>query len=292
MSTAPELDIETIKKVLTLIETLCDTNAIDSLNQMKEMCNKITWKESNSDLEFILYLEKSLNQNLESIKLKLDTYKVTLKLKLERLELYLNALKRDKESLKKVLDLIKDFAEYNLMDTCSFIGNLMKNISWKEDNPEYIRNKHGFRSRWIKKPNKLNSDGARINFEMLSHLKHLHNQDDWIQNFLKENFDFFKLSFICLKNKIDIILNDCLTMPINHGQDELYLNGLIRFLAFVNMKECIEKLKAVLNQLNEDGVKLNLKDKIHRFYLGYLLVNIGEITSEMIQPENDKARNI
>ena len=209
MSTAPELDIETIKKVLTLIETLCDTNAIDSLNQMKEMCNKITWKESNSDLEFILYLEKSLNQNLESIKLKLDTYKVTLKLKLERLELYLNALKRDKESLKKVLDLIKDFAEYNLMDTCSFIGNLMKNISWKEDNPEYIRNKHGFRSRWIKKPNKLNSDGARINFEMLSHLKHLNIQDDWIQNFVKENFDFIKSYCNFLSTTLNLYFISC-----------------------------------------------------------------------------------
>jgi hypothetical protein len=282
-STAPELDIEKIKKMIFLIENLNETNAIDSCNQMKELCIAITWKETNFDLELVLYLEKSINHNFESVKLKLDTYKVTLKFKLERLVLYLNALTKDKGALKAVANLIQDFDKYNFIETCSLIGNLTKNISWKEDNPEYIRNKHGFRSRWVKKPNKLNSDGARINFEILSHLNCLHIQEDWIQTFLMENFDYVKLSFNCLKKKIHFILNDCLFATTCSEQDEQCLSGLIRFLAFVHIKECIEKLKAILNKLNEESVNLNLNDKIHRFYLGYLLVNIGEITSEMIQ---------
>ena len=99
-STAPELDIEKIKKIIILIENLNETNVIDSCNQMKELCIAITWKETNLDLELVLYLEKSINQNFESVKLKLDTYKVTLKFKLERLVLYLNALTKDKEALK------------------------------------------------------------------------------------------------------------------------------------------------------------------------------------------------
>ncbi len=282
-STAPELDIEKIKKTIILIENLNETNVIDSCNQMKELCIAITWKETNLDLELVVYLEKSINQNFESVKLKLDTYKVTLKFKLERLVLYLNALTKDKEALKGVVNLIKDFDKYNFIDTCSLIGNLMKNMSWKEDNPEYIRNKHGFRSRWVKKPNKLNSDGARINFEILSYLNCLHTQEDWIQNFLMENFDYVKLSFNCLKKKIHFILNDCSFATTCSEQDEQCFSGLIRFLAFVHLKECIEKLKATLNKLNGESVNLNLNDKIHRFYLGYLLVNIGEITSEMIQ---------
>ena len=192
-STSPELDIQNIKKLIGLIES-------NQNQEIKELVEAITWKEKQ-DLEIITLI----NENPEIVKDKLESYKVVLKLKLEKLELYSSALTKDKNTLNKILNLINELNQDNLIETCSSIGDLFKSISWKEDNPEYIRNKHGFRSRWMKKPNKLNIDGAKINFEILSHLKYIRNQNDWIQDLLKNNFNTIKSAFECLKNKINIV---------------------------------------------------------------------------------------
>ena len=83
-STSPELDIQNIKKLIAFIES-------NQNQEIKELVEAITLKEKQ-DLEII----SCINENPEIVKDKLESYKVVLKLKLEKLELYSSALTKDK----------------------------------------------------------------------------------------------------------------------------------------------------------------------------------------------------
>ena len=56
-----------------------------------------------------------------------------------------------------------------------------------------------------------------------------------------------------------------------------------QLLALAHAKSCLEKLKDILRNLSKQIQSLKLKEKLHRLYLGYDLVNIGETANEIIQ---------
>lgn len=182
------------------------------------------------------------------------------------------------------------------------IGELIHNISWQEDNPNCIRNKHGYRNRYKKKKgdktqkgdNEKNIEGAKINFELLEHLEehagkkmfYLNQQD------LKENL-------VNLKAKISFILEN---KAPSQGHLLLYRDEgfLLRVVAYYRDQKCIDKLIDLLNKIDSEEYRsLDLSNIVHRHWLGNFFVQFGETaksisdfirTEEYFKPEENIIR--
>lgn len=172
------------------------------------------------------------------------------------------------------------------------LGELFKKISWKEDDENAIRNKHGYRNRHKNCGNKLNQQGAKLDFETFSHLSEIKESKAaellWSQqkSLIRRNFDTVreKINFIiATENPKKTIRQEAK----NNQQSTIHLRC---FSAFQYDLICIQRLLSVLTKLDCNYYKnLDLSLKRHRYQLGYLLLMLGETAKELsdfIKPEN------
>lgn len=187
-----------------------------------------------------------------------------------------------------------------LIKSLAQIGNLLSGIAWKEDDETCIRNTHGLRNRHQKKGNKLNTKGAKLDFETLSHLKALA-EDQQACAILLNNKEEINHDLKKLEAKIDYIISaEYLHLSeeqrseasLSRGNlpdsEESDLGMLWRAAAYHHDQQCLHQLIALLTTF-DDIVNEDLNAPLQRYRLGYLLCQLGEYAKELsgfIKPES------
>jgi len=181
------------------------------------------------------------------------------------------------------------------------IGQLIHDISWKEDNHNCIRNKHGYRNRHKDEGNNKNKKGAKLDFETLGHLKDLAVDEDF-QYLLTTDLEKTKSSLQVLQTKVNFIISKehshlsqeqqsqiTYTKEDSHDKDVGFLR---QASAYYHDTRCINKLLSLIEDTNPSNAYayLDLSNKVDKYWLGYFFVQIGETAkelSEFIKPELD-----
>ncbi len=177
-----------------------------------------------------------------------------------------------------------------IIDAFEAMGKLFHDISWKEDDLDCVRNTHGYRNKHKKKGNRVNKEGAKLDFESLSYLKDLAN-DEHFQKMLLIPTKLVKGSLAGLLNQINIILG---SQYGNHhqGNDSFVEKSyLVKLTSYYHDLNCINKLLQLIDIMDQEVYReLNLTDAIDRYWLGYFFVQFGETSKEIsdfIKPETD-----
>ena len=187
-----------------------------------------------------------------------------------------------------------------LIKSLAQIGNLLSGIAWKEDDETCIRNTHGLRNRHQKKGNKLNTNGAKLDFETLGHLKTLA-EDQQTCSLLLNNKTAINSDLQKLKAKIDYILSaeylhlseeQYSEVSLNRrnlpDSDESDLGILWLAAAYHHDQQCLNQMIELLTTFDAI-VDEDLKDPLQRYHLGYILCQLGEYAKELshfIKPES------
>ncbi|MDF2966001.1 MAG: hypothetical protein K0Q51_1389 [Rickettsiaceae bacterium] len=214
--------------------------------------------------------------------------------------------KQDLAILSKVQTLIeeilKEISNNRIMlKNLVQIGELLDKISWQENNPDCIRNKHGYRSRYKEQGNKKNLYGAKIDFEMLGYLQKIKQYSEGPEAYTYINFLYYeglsqtRSSLEVLQKKIRFILSDeskassLMDRERDKLSDDNDLGYLKKLLAYLNDRECISKLiDLVLKNDEEMLTNLNFNGLESRYELGFFFVKLGEISkkiSEYLKPD-------
>jgi hypothetical protein len=212
-------------------------------------------------------------------------------------------LRNDLELLRNIDSIITQIqrAETDICTSLAQVGELISAMSWDQENLKCIRNKHGFRNRHKDKGNNKNTEGARLNFEVLAHLKDIKDNLNF-QATVKKNLEAVQRSLSIIQCKIQFILSDgqnksgilsaaqaaaaSLPEPLSYNKDEGFLKTIAAYHA-----DCraIKKLIVLSNLLDSTAFQtLNLDILVHRYWVGYFLVQFGETAkevSEFIKPE-------
>ncbi len=200
-----------------------------------------------------------------------------------------------------ILDTIEDS---ELVLQLKEIGSYMEQISWKEDEKECIRNKHGYRNRHKDSGNNINEEGAKFDFEALSRLKDLAHDPDKSylllgdKGLLKQSLDTLtrKTQYL-LAYYYDNLSNEqkCQIPSLTAQTRQPAQNDDVGFLkvmaAFYHDRQCLRRLITFLDDFDSQKYgDLDLHDPIRRYQLGYFFTQFGEISkeiSEFIKPEHN-----
>lgn len=207
-------------------------------------------------------------------------------------------LQEDLKNLRQIESLITSLIsssdsgskidEELVLNNLKQIGQLIHDITWKEDNPACIRNRHGYRNRYVKASNARNDKGARLDFETLGHLKDLADDSDF-NKLLTVNPSILISSLKVLKAKVDYILANAEPQKPLEGSEKQEVGFLNTVSAFYHDKVCLDRLIKLTSEINSEGFKqFDLNNKLHRYHLGYYFCLIGETAkqiSDYIKPE-------
>ena len=203
----------------------------------------------------------------------------------------------DLEIIIKLRATIDDFIyteDNRYIKVLQEIGQLVAQISWSEEDKNCIRNNHGYRTRYKKDGNALNSEGAKLDFETLAHLRDLDETID-VEKYFRANLVIPSLKII--RNKAEFILSKeqhsmnltektKLLYAISFWKDVTSENeeiGFLRYLSAYNQdKNLINTLLKLFGEMDTAWYKsLNVHEKAARYALGYLFVEIGEAAKEI-----------
>jgi tetratricopeptide (TPR) repeat protein len=205
----------------------------------------------------------------------------------KRLQEDLQRLGSIRSNIIKVTETDQQLDTPTFLQLLTSIGQEIYKISWKESE-NCVRNKHGYRNRHMKEQNKKNKFGAKIEFEVLGHLKDLV-QDENFNWLLTKDYDLVKASLKVVQTKIEFILAK---KPEEEPICAENTGFLVASCAYYHDNKSLITLTDLLKKLNDEMDNLDLANKIHRYYLGYLLVKIGETAKEIsdfLKPEmNEK----
>lgn len=242
----------------------------------------------------------------------------------EKLQSDLNKLEKVKKRIESLLKLVdranlsdeseKPSLVARIIKKLKCIGLLMREISWKEVNPNCIRNKHGYRNRHKDAGLKKNEKGAKLDFETLAHLRDL--DEKLCSNSLIGNLKLVRSSLEIIQRKVDFILFD----PQNKAekQHNADISFLRKMAAYYHDVRCIRDLLTFLESIKNtydfedktDFVKvgfrycyhndivdkvlpllcetersiyssLKLSKKIDRYWLGYFFKELGETAKQV-----------
>lgn len=248
--------------------------------------NKQGYNEAveNVRLEHLNYIDRKVE-----IKPKVKTKKKVLDP-----EICLKKLKLDQATLAATRELIieitgnQNLNDKDFLEKCRKIGENLHNVNWNQDDPDCIRNKHGYRNRFIDKGNQLNKSGAQIDFETLGYLKDLAQDDDckWL---LTSHRDLVNKSLNILKQKIDFIQTGKNKIPVEESKIDNQAdnsssksNGTDYLICacayshdFICINRTIELLDVYLSK------QTDMKKKPDRYYVGYIMSQVGELAKEI-----------
>lgn len=170
------------------------------------------------------------------------------------------------QNIYNLVDNDSNLRSENLLNTLNTIGNYFNCISWNENNPDNIRNKHGYKNRSFAGANKLNAKGAKIRFEELSKLKILTDSDIHLDT------EKLKGSIDQLKMQINYIIRGSY---IDQTFEDDYL------IKVICKKNDINSINKIVELLKTDFRSIDENSKILKYYLGYIFVQIGETAKEI-----------
>ncbi|CAF0911677.1 unnamed protein product [Brachionus calyciflorus] len=186
----------------------------------------------------------------------------------------------------------------NLKEICTLLGkisNNFKNLSWKNDEKDLIRNVHGLRNPYIQ--NKYNEKGAKIDFEILVHLdgvKAYFFQDNKLNQLNDDNLiKNVKGSILILIKKIKLVIDDFNgSKKQTNNQD---LGFLLSICSYINDQKSIKSILFEFDSLKNNIGAINLDQKDSRYFLGSFLIKIGEISkkfSDIILNNNPEIKKL
>lgn len=181
------------------------------------------------------------------------------------------------KNLKKQLELALD-GTFNKEELLVQIGECFQQLHWNQDSSDFIRNKHGYRNRSEKGANKLNTKGAKIDFERLAHLKDLVKET----TLYNSQDDLLRISCLNLLARVNFILDG-----VSPFEEEI--GFLWNLSAYYHDCRCVEKLLKLLGNIQIFDPS-HLQDRSKRYALAYLFCQWGETAKELsdfIKPETD-----
>ena len=171
--------------------------------------------------------------------------------------------------------------------TLSVIGILLHKMTWKNEDPDLIRNKHGYRNK--SNSNAINKTGAKIDFFTLANLPLLvSDKRFWLLldcnngqvcNLVKASLDNLKeqIIFILTENAPD---QESISSGGGSKEEMITRNYLHRVCAYYHDRVAIEKMLFHLEIINAHTLA-NMSDDESRYALIYNFFQLGELAKEM-----------
>ncbi|PJD94310.1 MAG: hypothetical protein CK424_00360 [Legionella sp.] len=219
-------------------------------------------------------------------------------------------LTQKQKDLSRLLDILSNHIFTDRMDAIddqwlknlSIVGQLLRAIDWKETDESCIRNKHGLRNRHMNKGNKLNTTGAKLDFETLSHLDTLA-ADKSMRAIVLQHRESIEQDLRNLKTKIDYIIaaedsflsqEQRMEVPFSDKKsldsEESEVGFLRKIAAYHHDQACLNQLILQLDAF-DTMIDADLNDAVHRYKLGYIFCQLGENAKELscfVKPEKYK----
>jgi len=206
-----------------------------------------------------------------------------------------NTLIQINQTIEDIIDPEK--GEIELIVKLNSLGGLFYQIKWCESLAGCVRNKHGYRNRQKDKSNKINTEGAKIHFETLIYLKDLATSSEY-QWLLTTDIQLLKYALLELQAQIHVIFYEELKYATEEQKQrieaikktrnekakkrELDQNFLAVVCAYYHDLRCLERLKTSMEIFQTERFqKINLKNVIERYQLGYFFVQMGETAKEI-----------